>query len=300
MSSGSGSKSGGRRLHGNTLLSQSKHPLFTVITAVFNGADRLESTIQSVLSQRYADVEYIVIDGGSTDATLDILRQYEKSIDHWVSEPDSGVYDAFNKGCRLRTGLWTIFLGAGDLLYDADVFAAMADVLQGIGSEPEIVYGKVSLTTADKVPVETLNAPWNQMQGRWKSGRPMLPHHQGVFHRDRILMTATPFDVSYRIAADSKLLYSSIQRTEPVFSDIVVTSASVGGVSTNVRLSLAAAREVMRVNREFGFTNLPHESWFYSKAVLKGAINQLAGDRLSMLCVDGYRRITGRERLQER
>jgi glycosyltransferase involved in cell wall biosynthesis len=292
------SESGGKRVRGVPLVNPSKHPLFTVITAVFNGAERLESTILSVLSQGYTEVEYIVIDGGSKDGTLDILRKYESSIDYWVSEPDKGVYDAFNKGCRLATGRWTIFLGAGDLFYDANVLTSMAEVVRDVSSETEIVYGEVCLTNNEKIPVETLNSPWSQMCRRWSSGRPMLPHHQGVFHRDRLLSVETPFDITYRIAADSKLLYNSIQRAQPVFSDIIVASASVGGVSTDVKTSMAAAKEIVRINREFGFTNYPHQLWFYSKAVLKGAINELGGEKISRLCIDKYRRLTGREPLR--
>jgi hypothetical protein len=294
-----GSQSGGKRLGGVSFPRNSKQPLFTVVTAVFNGVQHLEPTILSVLNQSYANVEYIVIDGGSTDGTLDILRKYENSIDYWVSEPDKGVYDAFNKACRLVTGEWTIFLGAGDLFYDANVLTSMADVMRDVSLETEIVYGKVCLTKSGQIPVETLNSPWNQMCGRWRSGRPMLPHHQGVFHRDRVLSVATPFDTTYRIAADSKLLYSSIQRVQPVFSSIIVASASVGGVSTDVRHSIAAAKEVVRINREFGFTNYPHQLWFYSKAVLKEAINELGGENISRLCIDEYRRLTGRKRLRE-
>lgn len=299
MSIKAGSKSGGKRPGGVSLLNSSKRPLFTVVTAVFNGVEHLESTILSVLSQAYADVEYIIIDGGSTDETLDILRKYENSITYWVSEPDKGVYDAFNKACRLVTGRWTIFLGAGDLLYDANVLTSMAEVVLDVCLETEIVYGKVCLTKSRDLPVETLNFPWNQMRGRWRSGRPMLPHHQGVFHRDRILSVETPFDITYRIAADSKLLYSSIQRAQPVFSDILVSSASVGGVSTDVRYSGAAAKEIVRINREFGFTNYAHQLWFYSKAVLKGAIYEFGGEKVSRLCIDEYRRLTGRERLRD-
>src|SRR5580692_9380111 len=110
-----GSKSGGKRLGEVSLLNASKRPLFTVVTAAFNCAERLESTILSVLGQSYTDVEHIIIDGGSSDRTLDVLRKYENVVAYWVSEPDRGVYDAFNKACRLVAGQWTIFLGAGDL-----------------------------------------------------------------------------------------------------------------------------------------------------------------------------------------
>ena len=299
MSIDVGSRSGGKRLGEVSLLDDSKRPLFTIITAVFNGADRLESTILSVSGQSYADVEYIIIDGGSTDGTLEVLRKYENLISYWASEPDKGVYDAFNKACRLVTGKWTIFLGAGDVLYDAEVLSKIAEVVRNVGPETEIVYGKVCLTKSGEMPVDTLNCPWSQMCGRWRSGRPMLPHHQGVFHRDRLLSVEAPFDTTYRIAADSKLLYSSIRRAQPVFSDVLVASASIGGVSTDVRYTMVAATEVGRINREFGFTNYRHQVWFYLKAVSKAMITKIGGEGVSRLCIDEYRRFTGREPLRQ-
>lgn len=300
MSINAGSESGGKRLARVSSIDNLKRPLFTVVTAVYNGADLLESTILSVLNQEYADFEYIIIDGGSTDGTLDILRKYEVSIAHWVSAPDKGIYDAFNKACRSVTGQWTIFLGAGDLLYNSYVLTSMKEAVRNVGLETEIVYGRVLLTTSENMPIETLNSPWDQMRGRWIGGRPMLPHHQGVFHRDRILSAESPFDITYRIAADSKLLYSSIQRAQPVFSDMIVASASVGGVSTDVRYSITAAKEVSRVNREFGFRNYPNQFWHYSKTAVKGAMNTLGGDYLSRLFIDEYRRLTGRKSLHRK
>ncbi len=89
-------------------------PLISVITVVFNGEKYLEQTIQSVINQTYPNVEYIIIDGGSTDGTLDIIRKYEHAIDYWVSEKDRGIYDAMNKGVRLSSGEWIGILGSDD------------------------------------------------------------------------------------------------------------------------------------------------------------------------------------------
>ncbi len=81
-------------------------PLITVITVVYNGEKYLEETIQSVINQTYPNVEYIIIDGGSTDETIDIIKKYEDKIDLWISEKDEGIYDAMNKGIYLATGQW--------------------------------------------------------------------------------------------------------------------------------------------------------------------------------------------------
>ncbi len=90
-------------------------PIITVVTVIFNGESDLEETILSVLEQSYDNIEYIVIDGGSTDGTLAIIRRYEHAIDFWLSEQDRGIYDAMNKGIRLSSGDWLSFMNAGDL-----------------------------------------------------------------------------------------------------------------------------------------------------------------------------------------
>lgn len=108
---------GGLRIQGYFKRNLPDKPLLTVITAVFNGAQHLEETILSVIGQTYDNVEYIIIDGGSTDGTLDIIHQYDDAIDYWISEKDSGVYDAWNKGIKISTASWILFIGSDDYIY---------------------------------------------------------------------------------------------------------------------------------------------------------------------------------------
>lgn len=105
---------GGLRTEGYFKKNEENKPLITVVTVVFNGEQFLEETILSVINQIYDNVEYIIIDGGSTDGTLGIIRKYEHAIDYWVSEKDRGIYDAMNKGCYLAFGNGINFLNAGD------------------------------------------------------------------------------------------------------------------------------------------------------------------------------------------
>src|SRR6266542_5471148 len=109
---------GGRRLHGARKASRPGLPLVSVITVVFNRARHIEETIRAVLAQSYPNVEYIVIDGGSTDGTIEIIRRYDDRIDYWISERDAGVYDAMNKAVSLVSDpdAYVLFANAGDRL----------------------------------------------------------------------------------------------------------------------------------------------------------------------------------------
>ena len=96
-------------------------PLISVVTICYNAKNDLEKTILSVLSQTYQDIEYIIIDGGSTDGTVDIIHKYSERLFYWISEPDKGIYDAMNKGMDRATGSWINFMNAGDTFCDNEV-----------------------------------------------------------------------------------------------------------------------------------------------------------------------------------
>lgn len=112
---------GGLNTIGKKKTSSINHPLISIVTVVFNGEKTLEQTILSVINQTYDNVEYIIIDGNSSDNTLNIIKQYENKIAYWQSEPDKGIYDAMNKGLTYANGDYLLFLGADDLLYNENV-----------------------------------------------------------------------------------------------------------------------------------------------------------------------------------
>src|SRR5665213_1566267 len=145
MLASASSHSGGKRLHRIRPEHGTDHPLVTVITAVFNARDTLEATIQSVLAQTYPNIEYLVIDGGSTDGTVDVIRRYDHAIDYWVSEPDKGVYDAMNKGVRASTGEWLNLLNANDVFSDPTAIQRVANCFSG---NARFIYSDVLLRTA--------------------------------------------------------------------------------------------------------------------------------------------------------
>ena len=118
---------GGLRTKGITKSSRPGEPLISVVTVVYDGAATLGQTIRSVLGQTYGNVEYVIIDGGSIDGTLDVIRSYEDRIDYWQSEPDGGIYDAMNKGIALATGEYVYVLGCDDFLVDEGIFERLKE-----------------------------------------------------------------------------------------------------------------------------------------------------------------------------
>jgi len=131
-----------------------KLPLITVITVVFNGAKYLEDTIKSVISQTYPNIEYIIIDGGSTDGTLDVIKKYEDYIDYWVSEPDNGIYDAMNKGLELAGGEWINFMNCGDSFYSNNILNEITDILQR--DDIDFIYGDMLVEYIEEKKFEAL------------------------------------------------------------------------------------------------------------------------------------------------
>lgn len=119
-------------------------PLITVVTVVYNAVDVIEKTINSVLNQTYANIEYIIVDGNSTDGTIDIIKKYEDKISYWVSERDNGIYDAMNKGIRLAKGEWLNFMNAGDVFFDANSIENAISELQK-DSDADVIYSDTIL-----------------------------------------------------------------------------------------------------------------------------------------------------------
>ncbi len=116
------------------------HPKFSIITVTYNAAKVLEDTIQSIVTQTYKNLEYIIVDGGSTDETLDIIHKYQEHITTVISEPDQGLYDAMNKGIKLATGDYLCFLNAGDGLHEDDTLLQMVHSINGTAKKADVLH----------------------------------------------------------------------------------------------------------------------------------------------------------------
>jgi len=133
---------GGLRTKGFFKTSYTNKPLISVITVVYNNEKYLKETIKSVINQTYDNVEYIIIDGGSTDGTLDVIKKYEAQIDYWVSEPDQGLYDAMNKAILASSGTWLNFMNSGDMYSDQH---SIKHAIEYADSNVDVIYSDLYL-----------------------------------------------------------------------------------------------------------------------------------------------------------
>ena len=122
------------------------HPKFSIITVTYNAEAVLDDTIQSVVAQTYKEIEYIIVDGGSKDKTLEIAKRYAEKLSVIISEPDKGLYDAMNKGIRLATGDYVCFLNAGDQLHEDETLFQIVQSLYE-SELPDVIYGDTDIDT---------------------------------------------------------------------------------------------------------------------------------------------------------
>ncbi|MEG1563742.1 MAG: glycosyltransferase family 2 protein [Bacteroides sp.] len=166
-------------------------PHFTIVTVTYNCEKLIEKTLQSVLSQQMVDYEYILIDGQSTDSTMQIVDKYRNRITTVVSEPDSGIYDAMNKAVRLAQGKWVLFLNAGDLFCSKTILTTVYQATKSINAE--VVYGDIKIWKGKKLTLKKAKEPCNIQR--------MHFCHQSAFTK-RSLLTASPFNLKYKFSAD--------------------------------------------------------------------------------------------------
>lgn len=195
----------------------------SIITVCYNCKNDIEKTILSVINQTYTNIEYIIIDGSSTDGTLDIITKYKKQISIIISEPDKGIYDAMNKGIALATGDWINFMNAGDTFYNNTV---LEDIFSNNNYPADIIYGHVEydygFTKVIKKP-----APINSIT------RYMGFSHQSTFVKTNI-MKDHPYNLHYKIIADYDFFLSRYKEGY-IFKEIpniVATYERANGVSS--------------------------------------------------------------------
>ncbi|NEU10325.1 glycosyltransferase [Flavihumibacter sp. R14] len=200
-------------------------PKLSVITIVYNNVRDIERTMLSVLNQKYPDIEYIIIDGESTDGTVQVVEKYRHQLSSFISEPDGGIYDAMNKGLALATGDYVLFMNSGDEIYAQDTVSRVFDS----APDADIYYGET----------EMFDQEWKSIGQRrhkapntftWKSFQQgMSVSHQAIYIRRDL---TDPFDSRYHLSADIDWIIKAAKKAVIIVNtNMYVAKYLVGGMS---------------------------------------------------------------------
>ena len=270
-------------------------PLISVVTATFNAAEQLPHTLRSLRQQTRGDFEWLVVDGGSTDGTVELLRENEDLLSFWISEPDRGIYDAWNKACRHARGEWLIFLGAGDDFAAANTLEQCAVFLHSAAPLVNLIYGRqLLLRPTTRAVIETFGAPWKEIGQRWEIGRPALPPHGAAFQRKRLFSAEQPFDLRFPIAADAHFLLRHVRLAPPQFMPLDVTRGPIGGVSFRLETARRVGREIAAINRDLGIVPPPGHRLGDALRLQIASVVNLLPVPLAHRLADLLRRLTGK------
>jgi len=232
-------------------------PRITVIIAVRNGVKTLQRALDSVFEQTYDDVELIIMDGASTDGTQAILEANTARIAYWESEPDGGIYQAWNKALGHVTGDWICFLGADDRYHAPDVMAKIALALLDDHGRHRVVFGIIDMLASDGSVVSSRGSPWNERRRRrFRQGTKMIPH-PATFHDRSVFEDHGRFDERFRIAGDYEFLLREILDRDPLFVPHLVVDMFRGGLSNRPSSKYIVEWEIHRARYMHGLVRTP-------------------------------------------
>src|ERR1035437_3926733 len=215
---------GGLRINGITKKGTIDKPLLTVITVVYNNFRNIENTILSIINQTYSNIEYIIIDGGSNDGTIDLIKKYEDFIDLWISEPDSGVYCAMNKAINIASGDWLNFMNGGDtFIADSTVESIFKTTYP-----KNISFLYSDFLISSNSTISTIKADYNKG----------IILHQSVIYRKNLHDIFGYYHVSKKMIVSDYLFFNLVPIEQIRKLDIKISMNSVAGLSNTSWCSL--------------------------------------------------------------
>jgi len=274
-------------------------PDISIITSVLNGAGLIERLLDSLAAQSARDFEHIVMDGGSTDGTVEILSARSTGIRHWESSPDRGIYHAWNRALQHASGRWCCFLGADDYLWDSEVVARLLPRLRQTGQQDRfaVVYGRTNLVDESGTVRQTLGEPWPATRRKMRENM-ALPNPSTFYRRD-LFATLGGFNEEYSIAGDYEFalrVLASRQDAEALFlDDLIVAGMQAGGLSVGRKTAVETTRQVLHARRRHGASRTP--VWCHPRLIrvrLHTLLARLLGEDAARRVANRYRAISGR------
>ncbi len=240
----------------------------TIITVSFNSQATIEDTILSVASQNYSDIEYIIVDGGSVDGTVDLIKQHENKVSRWISEPDNGIYDAMNKGIAMSTGDVIGILNSDDVYADNKVLEYVATAF----GNPSIDSCYADLVYVDQNDVNRIVRYWKSCD--YKNGlfeKGWAPPHPTFYVRKSIYEKYGNFDLDYKLAADFEIMMRFIEKykIKTVYFPKVFVKMRLGGATNKSFVNIIKQNYEIMLSYKKNSIKLPLFSFLTNKVAAK-------------------------------
>jgi len=274
-------------------------PLISIITSTFNSAKTLNDTINSILYQTYVNIEYIVIDGNSTDNTVDILKSSTKLFEkqninyQWISEPDKGIYNAWNKALKIINGDWVVFIGSDDYFKNNTIIEELIPFLsEALAQNSNYVYGKIEHINSNNELIEIAGRPWSLQKKRFTYT--MNIGHSGCFHHTNLFKKHGNFNESFKIAGDYEFLLRELK--EPNNNAFFVNKSFIimreGGISGSLNNRLTIVKENHKARKLNNINTFSKELFFWELRVrVLIVITTIFGEIFAAKMADLYRKI---------
>ncbi len=206
---------------------------YSIVIAVLDGVETLSRCLDSIVSQSNTQWELIVMDGGSNDGSVSVIRDYEDNIAFWESKPDRGIYHAWNKALNHVRGEWICFLGADDYFWNSNVLAEMSSHLAGaLSKEIKIVYGQVAKIDDQGNVIKVIGKPWQKIRWLMPHGMPLDLPHPGMMHHRSLFDNHGLFDETFMIAGDYDFLLRELKKGSALFvGGLYTVGSQVGGIA---------------------------------------------------------------------
>ncbi len=223
-------------------------PLLTIVTVVRNGAPFIEETILSVVAQKNEDIEYIIVDGASTDGTVAAIEKYDAQIDHWISEPDRGIYEAMNKGIKAAKGCYIGLLNCGDCYVAGALTVVLTEIRNAAGVEAAIAGGVAMLDKSGNT-ISTDMVDRSSLRNKFRF---MPLNHPAMFVAASVYAKVGSYREDLRICSDYDFVLKLLNhQVDILFVPKVLTEMRAGGISDSPGTLITRLSEGFRIRREY-------------------------------------------------
>ena len=270
--------------------------MLSFVIATFNSENYILRCLESFATQTYRDFELVIVDGSSQDKTVEICKCYSDRLRmKIISEPDEGIYDAWNKGINICSGEWIAFLGSDDQLQSHEALHTMSQIINGLDAKISILYGRVTLCEHG-VAVRTMGRDWFLQKPRLMLGE-MIPH-PGSLHRKTVFSEFGVFDQNFKICGDLDLTLRILKNTEAHFAgDLDYILMDSQGISNSLASFDQSYKESRDAYKNNGISFTPFLYLYYFKKSVFSLVKKIFGDGFSKTFRNKFRNIIYKSKL---